>query len=201
MPEEESNFSLRNIAEFIWEMIKTAITVIIIVYLIKTYIFQLFSVDGQSMEPNLHHSQMLLVDKLSYFFRSPHRGEIIVFEKPDAKNINFIKRVIGLPGETISIHQNQITIINNDHPEGFTLSEDYIPSDHPTNGDYELTIGDQEVFVLGDNRTNSQDSRVIGPIERDKIIGRALFTYWPINEAYWIFDPVYNINLIIHSPK
>jgi len=193
---EESNFDLRNIAEFLWEMIKTAITVVIIVYLIKTYIFQLFSVDGQSMEPTMHHKEMLLVDKLSYFFRSPGRGEIIVFEKPDAKNINFIKRIIGLPGETLEIHNNQVTIKNDEHPEGIVLEEEYIPNDYPTNGDYEYQIAENEVFVMGDNRTNSQDSRVLGPINQDQIIGRALFVYWPINEAFWIFSPTYNLNLI-----
>lgn len=193
---EESNFDLRNIAEFIWEMIKTAVTVVIIVYLIKTYIFQLFSVDGQSMEPTLHHKEMILVDKLSYFFRNPARGEIIVFEKPDAKNINFIKRIIGLPGETLEIHNNQIIIKNENHPEGIVLDEEYIPSDYPTNGDYQYNIGENEIFVMGDNRTNSQDSRVLGPINEDLIIGRGLFVYWPISDAFWIFNPAYNLNLI-----
>jgi len=197
---EESNFNLHNVAEFIWEMVKTAVTVVIIVYLTKTYVFQLFSVDGQSMEPNLHHKQMILVDKLSYLFRTPHRGEIIVFEKPGAKNVNFIKRVIGLPGETVEIHQNKITIKNNLYPDGFTIAEEYIPNDYPTNGDYEYTVNDNEVFVLGDNRTNSQDSRMLGPIPIDHIIGRALFTYWPINEAYWLFTPDYQMKTAFLSP-
>lgn len=188
---KEENNTLHTVAEFIWEMIKTAVTVVIVVYLIKSYIFQLFIVDGQSMEPNLHHNQMLLVDKLSYYFRSPHRGEIIVFQKPhETTNINFIKRVIGLPGETITIKENSIFV--NDTK----LSEKYLPSDIVTNGEQSYTVKPNEVYVLGDNRTNSQDSRVIGPVAYNLIAGRALFTYWPIKEAYWIFTPTYNLELI-----
>lgn len=189
--EGEKNNTLKNIAEFIWEMIKTAITVILVVYLIKTFLFQLFIVDGQSMEPTLHDHQMLLVDKLSYFYRQPARGEIIVFQNPNEKQTNFIKRVIGLPGDTVAIHNNQIFIYNEENPDGIKINEDYISPDHPTNGNQEFTVGQDEVFVLGDNRTNSQDSRVIGSIDYELILGRALFTYWPIKDAFWIFTPEY----------
>ncbi|MFA4931140.1 MAG: signal peptidase I [Patescibacteria group bacterium] len=190
--EEEKNNTLKNIAEFIWEMLKTAITVILVVYLIKTFLFQLFIVDGQSMEPTLHDGQMLLVDKLSYYYRQPQRGEIIVFEKPKETQTNFIKRVVGLPGEKITIHNNQIIVYNESNPDGLKLNEDYIPPDSPTNGNQEFTIAANEVFVLGDNRTNSQDSRVIGPINEKLILGRALFTYWPIKDAFWLTTPIYN---------
>lgn len=186
------NSTLYNVAEFIWEMVKTAVTVIIIVYLIKTYLFQLYIVDGQSMEPTLHNDQMLLVDKISYHLRQPHRGEIVVFEKPQEKSINFIKRIIGLPGEKISIRDNHVYITNQSHPEGFQLDESYLPADLPTTGNQETTVPENQVFVLGDNRTNSQDSRVIGSISYDLIQGRALFTYWPIKDAFWIFAPKYN---------
>jgi signal peptidase I len=187
------------VAEFIWEMIKTALTVIIIVYLIKTYVFQLFIVDGQSMEPNLHHNQMLLVDEFSYHFRAPARGEVIVFQKPNEPSpVNFIKRVIGLPHEKVIIKDSHVLITNPTNNE-VILQEDYLTSNNITNGSQEFTLGDNEVFVLGDNRTNSQDSRVIGPISYDLIAGRALFTYWPIKEAYWLFTPTYNLSFISWS--
>jgi len=188
------------IAEFIWEMIKTALTVIIIVYLIKTFVFQLFIVDGQSMEPNFHNNQMLLVDKLTYHFRVPKRGEVIVFQKPnEPTQVNFIKRIIGLPHETITIKDGHVIVTNSTNQE-VILQEDYLTANNITNGNQEFTLGDNEVFVLGDNRTNSQDSRVIGPVNYNLIAGRALFTYWPIKEAYWIFTPTYNLNIIFSSP-
>ena len=192
---KEENNTLHTIAEFIWEMIKTAVTVVIIVYLIKTYVFQLFIVDGQSMEPTLHHNEMLLVDKLSYHIRKPYRGEIIVFQKPhETTNINFIKRIIGLPGEKVTIRDNSIYVTANGVES--KINESYLPIDIITNGEHEYTVGPDEVFVLGDNRTNSQDSRVIGAIKYDLIVGKALFTYWPINESTWLFTPDYNLNLI-----
>lgn len=187
---EEKN-TLHTVAEFVWEMVKTAVTVVIVVYLIKSFVFQLFIVDGQSMEPNLHNNQMLLVDKLSYHFRAPQRGEIIVFQKPnETTSINFIKRIIGLPGDVITIKDNSVYV-------GETkLPEPYLPTDIITNGSQSYTVKPNEVYVLGDNRTNSQDSRVIGPVAYNLIAGRALFTYWPIKEAYWIFTPTYKLNLI-----
>lgn len=190
---ENNTSALYSIAEFLWEMIKTAVTVVIIVYLIKTYVFQLFIVDGQSMEPTLHHSQMLLVDKLTYQFRSPKRGEIIVFQKPSEKSIDFIKRIIGVPGDTVIIENNHVTITNEKTNEKTILDEPYLALDMITTGNQQFVIKENEVFVLGDNRTNSQDSRVIGTISDDLIIGKALFTYWPIKDAFWVFTPQYNI--------
>jgi len=196
MKEEDQNSTLQTVAEFVWEMIKTAVTVVIVVFLIKTYIFQLFIVDGQSMEPTLHHNQMLLVDKLSYNIRSPHRGEIIVFQKPnESANTNFIKRIIGIPGDKVSIRDNSIYITNQDNQE-VKIQEEYLPADIITNGSHEYTINDNELFVLGDNRTNSQDSRVLGAINNDLVVGKALFTYWPVKDAFWMFTPDYNLSII-----
>ncbi len=196
MKEEEKSSTLQTVAEFVWEMIKTAVTVVIVVFLIKTYVFQLFIVDGQSMEPTLHHNQMLLVDKLSYNIRDPHRGEIIVFQKPnESSSINFIKRIIGIPGDKVSIRDNSI-FITNENNQDVRIQEEYLPDDIITNGSHEYTVGTNEIFVLGDNRTNSQDSRVLGAINEDLIVGRALFTYWPVKDAFWIFSPEYNLSLI-----
>lgn len=195
MTTNQSN-NLRSVAEFIWEMIQTALTVIIVVYLVKTFLFQLFIVDGQSMEPTLHDKEMLLVDKLSYHFRSPHRGEIIIFQKPNEPNVNFIKRVIGLPGETVVIKNSRVYIKSNSASEPYQIDEIYLNPDTPTNGEEEIVIKPNEVFVMGDNRTNSQDSRVIGAIPYKSILGKALFTYWPIKDATWLITPAYNLSLI-----
>ncbi len=188
--------NLKNIAEFIWEMVQTALTVIIVVYLVKTFLFQLFIVDGQSMEPTLHDKEMLLVDKLSYHFRSPHRGEIVIFQKPGEPSVNFIKRVIGLPGETVVIKNGKVYIKNSADANLESIEEIYLSPDTPTNGEEEVLVKENEVFVMGDNRTNSQDSRVIGSIPYKSILGRALFTYWPIKDATWLITPKYNLSLI-----
>ncbi len=188
--------NLRNVAEFIWEMVQTALTVIIVVYLVKTFLFQLFIVDGQSMEPTLHNEEMLLVDKLTYHFRSPHRGEIIIFQKPTEPSVNFIKRVIGLPGDTVIIKNGKVSIKTANSNEEQQITEAYLSPDTPTNGEEEITVKDNEVFVMGDNRTNSQDSRVIGAIPYKFILGKALFSYWPIKEATWLITPEYSLSFI-----
>jgi len=146
----------------------------LVVFPIRFFLFEPFLVRGQSMEPNFHNLDYLIIDKLSYFLREPQRGEVVVFKPPFDDHIYYIKRIIGLPGEKIIIEESKITIYNKEHPKGFVLNENYLRN-HYTSGKIEVNLGKDEYFVLGDNREVSYDSRRWGPVKRERIVGRVIF--------------------------
>lgn len=154
------------------EMVETVVLALLIFLLIRVVI-QNFRIEGYSMEPNLHQGQYLIVNKAVYrWLHPPQRGDIVVFEYPRAPDRDFIKRVIGLPGETVEIRDGSIYI------DGVPLAEPYLGS--PTHGSMAArTLGPGEYFVLGDNRDNSSDSRSWGPLPQQNIIGKAWLSYWP----------------------
>ncbi len=130
-----------------------------------------FRIEGQSMEPNLHDGEYVLIDKVSYLLHPPERGDVIVFLPPN-NDRDYIKRVIGLPGDTVEIKGGQVYV------NGTALDEPYLRS--PTNGsDAAFRVEEGHYFVMGDNRINSQDSRAFGPITFKSIVGRAWLVYWP----------------------
>jgi signal peptidase I len=167
------------------ELIETVVLALLIFLLIRGVI-QNFRIEGFSMEPNLHQGQYLIVNKAMYrWVHPPERGDIIVFQYPRAPDRDFIKRVIGLPGEKIEIRDGSVYI--NDVP----LDEPYLPE--PTRGNMAPTVtGPDEYFVLGDNRDNSSDSRSWGSLPAESIIGKAWLSYWP--PRWWgpIPDPNYS---------
>lgn len=149
---------------------------------IRYFVAQPFIVRGASMEPNFHNQEYLVIDELTYFLREPYRGEVIVFRYPLNTREYFIKRVVGLPGETVEIKDSSVRIINADNPDGFKLEESYLPVDVKFwgSGLFELKPG--EYFVLGDNRIASSDSRSWGTLERKFITGRAFLRAWPVSK-------------------
>lgn len=134
------------------------------------------------MEPNFHDGEYLLTDKISYRFGEPKRGDVIIFHAPGENGDDFIKRIIGLPGEKVSLANGKVLI------NGKEINEPYIPSSFGTFGNNFLkenevvTVPSNQYFVLGDNRGHSADSRAFGFVEKSKIIGRAWFLYWPITK-------------------
>ena len=130
-----------------------------------------YEVQGNSMEPSFRDGQRIIVSRLDYMLGEPQRGDVVVFHYPKDPNRDFIKRVIGLPGDTVVIEQGQIAI------NGAPLAEPYIMADFRYSGRWQL--GPDEFFVLGDNRNNSNDSHDFGPIGRSFIVGRAWMVYWP----------------------
>jgi len=177
---------------FLFELIKIAVVAGVTIGLIRYYLFKPFYVKGASMEPNFYEKEYLIIDELSYRFRPPVRGEVIVFKYPENPKEYFLKRVIGLPGETIKISSGQVSIINNDHPEGVLVDESYLPGGIQTIGERTIKISDSQYFVLGDNRPNSYDSRRFGPIERSAIVGRAWLRGWPVSRAGVFKAPEFN---------
>lgn len=179
---------------FIWELIKLVVIALLIVLPIRYFVFQPFYVSGASMEPNYYDHQYLIIDELSYRFRQPVRGEVVVFKNPKNNRNNFIKRIIALPEERIVISQGEITIFNDRFPRGLKLDEsDYSSPGTRTLGEIDIKLDANEYFLLGDNRNNSLDSRSLGPIPRDLIIGRAYFRGWPLNEFGNLSTPLYNL--------
>lgn len=164
------------------ELLRFAIIALIIVLPIRWFVALPFIVSGASMEETFHNNEYLIVDQLTYKFEDPARGDVIVFRYPRDPSKFFIKRVIGLPGETIKIAGNSVTIINSENPEGLVLNEPYAEIAR-TMSNLTQELGEGEYFVMGDNRDASSDSRVWGTLEESKIVGRALLRLFPLNEV------------------
>lgn len=148
------------------------ILVAIGVFFISRATVQSFVVLGSSMNPNLEDGQRIMVDKALYRIRDPHRGEVIVFQPPNGREVDFIKRVIGLPGDTVEIKDGLVFI------NGYAINEPYIKA-QPTYTMAEKEVPAGEYFVLGDNRNNSNDSHSWGTVPQDNIIGKAWLSFWP----------------------
>lgn len=141
------------------------------------------------MEPNFEENDYLIIDELSYRFRNPERGEVVVFHPPKNEGQFYIKRVIGLPGETVEIRNGVIKIFNTEFPNGFELSESYL--NEYTDGNVRVTLGVDEFYLLGDNRDASLDSRVIGPVPRDHLTGKVWVRGLPLEKAGILARPEY----------
>jgi signal peptidase I len=167
------------------ELFHFIIIVLLVVLPIRLYVAQPFVVVGQSMEPTFVSNEYLIVDELSYRLESPARGQVIVFKYPygaeeDGNAKYFIKRIIGLPGETVVIREGVVTIKNSENPKGFLLNEPYVTSKADTS--MSMTLGNDQYFVMGDNRPKSFDSRSWGPLSSDHIIGKAFIRLLPPNK-------------------
>lgn len=163
-----------------YDIFRFSIIAILIVLPIRMFIAQPFIVSGASMKETFHNGDYLIVDQISYRLSDPERGDVIVFHYPRDPSKFFIKRIIGLPGDTISIEGRQVTISNKDFPDGFIINEPYIKSMSEKNFHNE-TLNHNEYFVMGDNRDESSDSRSWGILQKEKIVGRALLRLYPTN--------------------
>jgi signal peptidase I len=182
---------------FFLDIIETIVIALSIFLIIYLFVSSPHQVNGQSMVPNFQSGEYVLSDKISYKTRNPRRGEVIVFHAPEAAQCpkgtgcDFIKRVMGLPGETIQVHDNHIWV------NGKAVEEPYIPKEFeilpgPATKDKSITLGPDEYFVCGDNRPYSSDSRTWGPITKSDIVGRAIIRYWPLNKAGFIPHATYD---------
>ena len=162
-----------------WEIIQFALIVLVVVLPVRMYVAQPFIVSGASMNPTFNNGQYLIVDELSYRLQSPSRGDVIIFRYPKNPKEFFIKRIIGLPTETVSINGNAITIIKADGST-LSLSEPYV-TNHGNGSARSYQLKVDEYFVMGDNRPESSDSRVWGTLPRDNIVGRAFMRLLPLN--------------------
>ena len=174
---------------FLAEVLQIILIAAIIIIPVRLYVVKPFVVKGASMEPNLIDHEYLIIDEISQHFGDFSRGHIVVFEPPSNDAQVYIKRIIGLPGETVEIMEGTITIYNEAAPNGFTLEEPYI--EDYTHGRESVTLGLDEYYVLGDNRDASLDSRKFGPIQRSSIIGRAWLRGFPLGRIGTLSLPDY----------
>ena len=181
---------VKKLFSFVWEILKIVIIALIIVVPIRYFLFQPFFVKGQSMEPAFENGDYLIIDEISYQFRDPQRGEVVVFKYPNDPSQRYIKRIIGLPGETVEIKEGEV-IIYNQSGRQFLEEAEYLNSSVYTPGDLQITLGGEEYFVLGDNRVASLDSRRWGPLAEDYIIGRVFLRAWPFVALAKIESPEY----------
>lgn len=163
---------------FLKEVVETVVISLAIVLFVRTFLFQPFFVKGESMLPNFSSGDYLIVDEITPRFQELKRGEVIVFKNPKNPSIFFIKRIVALPKERIVIKNGKIYIYNKEHPTGFELKEPYL-SESFTPGNIDLTLKENEYFVLGDNRKASYDSRAWGPLKKSNIVGVVRLRAWP----------------------
>lgn len=169
--------------------------VVVMAMLVMVYLFIMSpqEVNGESMEPNFHNGEYILTNKVTYKFRTPVRGDVVIFKSWKNKDVDYIKRVIALAGETVSLRNNSIYV--NDQK----LDESYLAPDVAIFGGSFLgegqtvTVPDGMIFVLGDNRPHSSDSREFGPVAKEDIIGVVILRYWPPPQFGVINRPTYNI--------
>ena len=152
-------------------------TSLLMVFLVRTFVAQPFVVNGASMEPTFHTNEYLIVDQLSYELGSPKRGEVIIFRYPLIPSRFFIKRVIALPGETIKITGTKVEIKKQGEDTFFTLEEPYVEFEKESI--IEMTLANDEYFVMGDNRMASLDSRSWGPLKESFVVGKAFVRLFP----------------------
>jgi len=176
----------------VFELIEVLAVSLAIIIPIRYFLVQPFYVKGASMEPNFFDHEYLIIDEVSYRLHEPKRGDIVVFHYPRDPKQFFIKRVIGLPGETIEIANGKIKIYNNASPNGMVLDEHaYLDPDVPTGSTQTITMKPGEYYLLGDNRPSSLDSRIFGPVSRSLLIGRVWLRGYPVDRWKSFESPTY----------
>ncbi len=163
-----------------WELVRFALIALVIVIPVRVLIAEPFIVSGSSMVPTFENGDYLIVDKISYELGTPQRDDAVVFRYPGDTTKFFIKRIIGLPSETVDIKGNDVTIINGKHKQGFKLDQPFVKN--TSNNDTHLELKNDEYFVMGDNRSGSSDSRAWGPVKRNLLTGRAFLRLLPVNK-------------------
>ena len=174
---DEKTSSFKSIIK---EVIIFAVIAFGIVLPFRLYIAEPYIVSGASMDPTFETGDYLIVNKISYRFEKPERNTVVVFRYPGDTSKSFIKRIIGLPGETIVMKDNTVSIINTENPKGFVVDQSYVS--HASPGNLEKTLGPDEYFVMGDNRAESFDSRSWGALPKQYILGKPILRLLPLTE-------------------
>lgn len=179
---------MRKLLWSVFEVVETIVIAVVAVFIVRSFIAQPFLVSGSSMEPTFNNGNYLLVDEFTYHFRNPERGEVVVFKYPLDPDSYFIKRIIGLPGETVKIEKGQVEIVNASGVQ--VLRESYILQKTDISN-FKKTLNPGEYFVMGDNRNFSFDSRSWGSLPKDDVVGVVRFRLWPFNKAMAFTPPAY----------
>jgi signal peptidase I len=184
------NVIKRAVASF-FDFLQGIVVVLALLVMVYLFIMSPQEIQGASMEPNFHNGEYILTNKVLYKFRDPIRGDVVIFKSPVNKEIDYIKRVIGLPGDTVSLHDNSFWV------NGEKVEEPYLAAGTPIfGGSYlaerqSIVVPPGTYFVSGDNRAHSSDSREFGPIAKEDFIGVAVFRYFPFSLMGPITRPTY----------
>jgi len=165
----------------LFEFVRFAVMVVAIVVVVRVFIAQPFVVSGTSMVPTYQNSNYLIIDEVTYHFHGPVRGDVIVFHPPVDPKVYYIKRVIGLPGDTVTIKNSVVSITNAEWPDGHVITESYVTPDAPGDN-FSITVPADNYFVMGDNRPASFDSRRWGLLPKKNITGRVFLRLFPLNK-------------------
>ncbi len=160
------------------------ITAIVLALLVQQFLIRPFVVNGESMSPTLETGDYLIIDEVSYKLHDPARGDVVVFKAPPEPTKFYIKRIVGLPGDTVTISGSTVTITNAEHPKGFVLKEAFIT--HPAQNTISEKVPEGQYFVMGDNRAGSYDSRSWGFLPQTNLRGRALLRLLPLKEINYL---------------
>jgi signal peptidase I len=183
---------IKRLGAFFLDILEVIVFAVGIFFFIYLLIMRPHKISGQSMMPNFRDGEFLLTEKVTYYARSPTRGDVVVFMPPVSNTDEFIKRVIGLPGEKVMLKDGRVYINDRMLPESY-IKDGVVTSGGPFLADgTEFTVPPGEYFVMGDNRPNSSDSRYWGPITKKVMTGRAWISYWPINTSGVVQKPSYN---------
>ena len=177
------NFMANFLGEPLKAFLQEVADVVVVAFFIIFFIAQSFIVDGHSMVPTLQHKERLIAEKIFYYFAGPRRGDIVVIKDPVDHNRYWVKRISGIAGDTIEIRNGVVYLNGSKLPENYVAEPIRIPQEKT----YEVPEG--HIFVMGDNRNNSNDSRFIGPIRESDIMGHAVFIYWPLNKIKVLSRP------------
>lgn len=175
----------------VFDFLQGIVVVMAVMVMIYLFVMSPQEINGASMEPNFHNGEYILTNKVSYKIGDPRRGDVVIFKSPRNKDIDYIKRIIGVPGDTIGLRDSAISV------NGQKLMEQYLAPDvFIFGGSYlregsEITVPPGKYFVLGDNRSHSSDSREFGPVSKEDFIGKAILRYFPFNKTGLIQRPVY----------
>ena len=171
---------LRQVWAFILDFIETIVVSLAIFAVVYLFLFQPHQVDGRSMEPNFHDKEYILTDKISYRFGEPKRSDVVVFHSPQDERIDFIKRIIGVPGDSLQIKGGYLYINGTKIEENYINDPGQVAQGRFLKEGAKVDVPAGQFFVMGDNRLHSSDSREWGFVTRDEIVGRAFFRYWPV---------------------
>lgn len=186
---------MRNFFAFIFEVVKVIVISLAIIIPVRYFLIQPFYVKGASMEPSFYDHEYLIIDEITYRFREPQRGEIVVFKYPLRPSEYYIKRIIGLPGETVEVEDGNVYVYTTDTNRKVQLNEAYLAEGAATvaGSQGKVELGPDEYFVLGDNRSHSKDSRTFGAVKESFIVGRVVFRGWPLDRMGTFEVPEYEL--------
>jgi len=173
-------FILRSLWLFFLDFLETIVVSLAIFAVVYIFLFQPHQVDGRSMEPNFQNAEYILTDKISYRIHPPKRGDVVVFHSPADERVDFIKRIIGVPGDTIKVMGGYIYLNGQKLEEQYVNDPGQVLAGRYLREGYEVDVAPGQYIVMGDNRLHSSDSREWGPVTTNGIVGRAFFRYWPV---------------------